>query len=168
MYLENNRTHHSFFLILSAWATALITMGLIFLLSQLTQPDVAKIFTGIADFFHRLFNLSTDDTGRSAELVRKVVYGTLYLILSLLLAWALSCSGIHQVRNGIFVLLIAGLFAFSDELHQTMIAGRVGRISDLLIDFAGILVGIFIYQIGSLLYDIRTELSVRRDEAPRL
>ena len=45
-----------------------------------------------------------------------------------------------------FVLLLAVLYAVSDELHQTFVFGRSGNLSDVAIDFVGILTAIiFLY-----------------------
>lgn len=45
-----------------------------------------------------------------------------------------------------WVIIIAYLYAISDEFHQSFIPGRSGRFRDTLIDLAGIFIGIFIFQ----------------------
>ena len=51
---------------------------------------------------------------------------------------------IKKIVVKIHVSLIACLiYAVSDELHQTFVSGRNGRIEDVFIDLAGIAVGIF-------------------------
>lgn len=44
------------------------------------------------------------------------------------------------------VIIIAYLYAISDEIHQSFTPGRSPRFQDTLIDLGGILIGIFIYQ----------------------
>lgn len=168
MYLENNRTRHSPVRLLLAWAAVISVMVLIFILSHQSQSVSGLFFTRIADYAQQRVKFSTAGTMLTADFARMTIYGSLYLILSLLLAGALSRSGVHHVKNGMLVLLISGLFAVSDELHQFLVPGRVSRLSDILVALGGILTGIILYQIGSLLHDIGTERSVRRDEAPRL
>ena len=41
-------------------------------------------------------------------------------------------------------IIIAYLYALSDEIHQTFIAGRSGRLRDTFIDLIGILLGLVI------------------------
>ena len=41
-------------------------------------------------------------------------------------------------------IIIAYLYALSDEIHQTFIAGRSGRLRDTFIDLIGILLGLLI------------------------
>jgi len=41
-------------------------------------------------------------------------------------------------------LVIAYLYALSDEIHQTFVSGRSGRLRDTLIDLVGIIIGLFI------------------------
>ncbi len=42
-------------------------------------------------------------------------------------------------------IIIAYIYAISDEFHQTFIPGRTGRFRDTLIDLIGIFIGIFIF-----------------------
>ena len=44
------------------------------------------------------------------------------------------------------VFVICLVYAISDELHQTVVPGRIGSIQDVFIDTVGILIGIFIYR----------------------
>lgn len=168
MYLENNRTRHTSIRIISAWAAAALLMTVIFVFSYQPHSATALFFGRIADFARQQINHDSIRVVLTADTIRTIVFGSLYLILSLLLAWALSCSGVHHVKNGVLVLLIGGFFALIDELRQLLTPGQISQLSDGLVAFGGILIGIILYQIGSLLHDIRSELNVRRDEAPRL
>lgn len=46
--------------------------------------------------------------------------------------------------------LIAGLFAFSDEWHQTFVVGREGKLSDVMIDATGMVVALAFFSIGKV------------------
>jgi hypothetical protein len=50
-----------------------------------------------------------------------------------------------QHLNTYFSIFIASLFAFSDEIHQLFVPGRAFQLIDLIIDFIGILFGVFLY-----------------------
>jgi VanZ family protein len=41
-------------------------------------------------------------------------------------------------------IILAYLYALSDEIHQTFIAGRSGRFKDTFIDLLGIIIGLYI------------------------
>jgi VanZ family protein len=61
-----------------------------------------------------------------------------YGILGILLFYALSSLP--------FTLLIAYLYALSDEIHQYFIPGRGSKFTDTLFDLAGIILGIFLFK----------------------
>ena len=76
--------------------------------------------------------------------IRKVAHFTEFLILAILVCNALFVSGIDK-RNIILIsLLICFLYACSDEIHQIFIDGRAGRITDVLIDTLGSMLGLLI------------------------
>lgn len=41
-------------------------------------------------------------------------------------------------------IIFAYLYALSDEIHQTFIAGRSGRFKDTFIDLLGIIIGLYV------------------------
>jgi len=41
-------------------------------------------------------------------------------------------------------IIFAYLYALSDEIHQTFIVGRSGRLRDTIIDLIGIIIGLFL------------------------
>ncbi len=59
-----------------------------------------------------------------------------YAILAILLFFAL----LKEKKTIIF----AYLYALSDEIHQTFVAGRSGRFKDTFIDLIGIIIGLYI------------------------
>ena len=71
-------------------------------------------------------------------ILRKLAHIGEYMILTALLFWALRG---HIARNS-YALLIAAvmavLYAFSDEWHQTFVPGREGSLLDVGIDALGI------------------------------
>ncbi len=77
---------------------------------------------------------------------RKIAHLTEYLLLGFLLinVWADGKKDI-TLKYVVVAILIALLYAVSDEYHQTLIPGRSGKVKDVLIDTAGASVGAFAY-----------------------
>jgi len=94
--------------------------GFIFFLSS--QPDLKSGLPNEWDFF-----------------LRKLAHITEYAILTFLLIRALSEYQLSERKILVFSVSLAVFYAFSDEYHQYFILGRVGAVSDVLIDCFGIL-----------------------------
>src|SRR5881296_434850 len=73
--------------------------------------------------------------------IRKLAHFTEYLILSVLLYRALDVGRRWSLRTAVLALVLAGLYAGSDELHQAFVPGRGARASDCLIDVSGAAAG---------------------------
>ena len=71
-------------------------------------------------------------------LLRKLAHVTEYAILAALLCRAL--------RRAVPAVVIAGLYAVTDEVHQTFVEGRLGTPRDVAIDLVGILVGVIAWK----------------------
>lgn len=71
-------------------------------------------------------------------LLRKLAHVAEYAVLGGLLARATGRAGLS--------LLLGTLYATSDEFHQTFVPGRAGRPLDVLIDMAGLVCGIVVWQ----------------------
>jgi len=68
-----------------------------------------------------------------------------YFIFSLTLGWG-STSGFKRkmsIQESGLILLIAVLYGFSDEYHQSFIFGRNATIEDVVADGLGALIGVF-------------------------
>jgi VanZ family protein len=51
-----------------------------------------------------------------------------------------------QQLNSLTLLLMTMAFALSDEIHQLFVPGRAFQVIDLIIDFLGLLFGVYLYQ----------------------
>ncbi len=91
-------------------------MGLIFYLSS--QPDLG---TGLGIW---------DLVGR--KLVHVAIYGLLTV------AWYRALASLVPA------MIISGLYAVSDEIHQSFVQGRHGSPIDVAIDFVGISIAVFL------------------------
>lgn len=100
------------------WVVLLAWMGAIFYVSGTPSNEIPDF--GIVDL-----------------LVKKGGHVLAYAILAVL---AYRATGSYRVA-----LLIAVLYALSDEAHQLFVAGRNGQPLDVLIDTVGAVVGLWVY-----------------------
>src|SRR3954447_11484435 len=101
---------------LDPWGPPLVLMALIFLFSA--QPNLNSGL-GLAD-----------------TIGRKLVHFAEYGLLAFLWARALR-TRMEARRAALLALLVASLYAVTDEYHQTFVKGRVGHPLDWAIDTAG-------------------------------
>lgn len=85
--------------------------------------------------------------------VRKTAHMMEYALLGLLLAAAI---GKERAK---YALLIGVLYAGSDEFHQLFVAGRSGKITDVMIDSAGVFLGVLFYLILNKIFLYKKGLS---------
>jgi len=93
-------------------------MGAIFALSA--TPSIATPFEPVYDFTFK-----------------KLAHVTVYGILTVLLFRAVRMHIRHRGYALVTAVLIATLYAFSDEWHQTFVPGREGTLRDVAIDALG-------------------------------
>jgi len=104
--------------VLRLWAPVVLWAGLIFALSSV--PDLG---TGL---------------GGWDLLLRKLAHAGEYAILGALLVRALRRPG-AAVALGV-------LYAVSDEVHQSFVAGRMGSALDVGIDAVGVVCGVLLWE----------------------
>lgn len=76
--------------------------------------------------------------------IRKNAHFFIYFILGVLVKYALNSSGSTGFKAvGISLLICVG-YAFSDEIHQLVVPGRGGQLSDVVIDSCGAGLGILL------------------------
>lgn len=92
--------------------------------------------------------------------VRKLAHASEYTVLGILYSLSvLSVTTVPRRRKLLCTAFPLGvLYAMSDEFHQLFVPGRAGRVSDVLIDSAGVLLGIAIV---SLFMHIKQFLKTR-------
>ncbi len=106
------------------WVLVFLWAGFIFLLSH--QPELKSSLPGSWDFF-----------------LRKLVHISEYAVLTLLLCRALKGHQLTKKRILVLAIVLAVLYALADEYHQTFISGRVGALSDVLIDSLGVFLVVY-------------------------
>ena len=76
--------------------------------------------------------------------VRKAAHGFEYSVLALLLYAHLSIYGISLGTKAFLSWFISTAYAFTDEWHQTAVAGRSASIEDIIIDSVGAALVLFV------------------------
>lgn len=77
-------------------------------------------------------------------IVRKFAHFSIYLVLGFFCFLAMNTYNIFLKFKCGTALAISLLYAISDEIHQLFVPERAGQVRDVLIDFSGALVGVFI------------------------
>jgi VanZ family protein len=139
---------------LKYWLPVVVWMVLIFSASG-DQMSFARSSRFIGPLVHWLFPDASPEFVRGVIFViRKGAHVTEYAVLAVMVWWALrrSESGATQPwswsRAGL-ALVIAALYATTDELHQAWVPSRQGSALDVLIDTAGAVFGLlFLWFLG--------------------
>ena len=130
---------------LKYWLPVLIWLGFIFVGSTeaLSAEQTSRF---LVPFLRWLDPHISDATIATIHFVmRKLGHITEYGVLAMLL-WRGLRRGTHLKMSILFVLawLAAGIFAASDEFHQSFVPSRTASPIDVMIDICGALVGLAI------------------------
>jgi VanZ family protein len=101
------------------WLAVILWMGMIFALSAI--PSLASPLESFYDF-----------------IARKLAHMAEYGVLTVLLFNALRIHTRRNARALLIAAMVALLYAFSDEWHQTFVPGREGSLRDVAVDALGI------------------------------
>ncbi|MGH2521712.1 MAG: VanZ family protein [Anaerolineales bacterium] len=108
------------------WGPALVMMAVIFAASSTPQSNLPKF--GLWDF-----------------LVKKGGHMLGYALLALAYTYGLAAprAGRATTRQLLLAVLLATLYAVTDEFHQWFVSGRGATVRDVLIDGLGAIVGVW-------------------------
>lgn len=128
------------------WMAVIIWMMIIFNLSDQVAEQSNELSTGITEIVVNTVekvvpNIQLDVKNFNG-IIRKNAHFIAYLILGILLMYALRRKGI---RSTWITFAIGGLYAISDEIHQLYVPGRSAELRDVFIDSIGVVSGIMIY-----------------------
>lgn len=142
-----------------AWVVVIVWMVFILSLSSATA-DVSKEQSGFVKDRIRpvleMLNLDHIEDETLSFYVRKSAHGFIYFVLGVLLIIALN----HKY---LIAFAIGTGFACIDEYYQTFVPGRSGEVRDVLIDSAGVLVGVLLVRVIKKKYKRRERpISIRR------
>ena len=79
--------------------------------------------------------------------VKKSAHFIIYMILGISLISLVKEYRQVDLKAILIALIIAVLYACSDEIHQLFVKGRSGEITDILLDGVGSFIGIYLYYI---------------------
>jgi len=99
-----------------------------------------------------IFSFSSLQVGSSNEiywkdfLFKKTAHIVEYAILAILLYRAMIGSDMDKKKALIISIVVASLYGFTDEFHQSFTPGREPKIRDVAIDTLGSLTGVLIFK----------------------
>ena len=132
-----------------SWLLVILWMALIFYLSHQPATESNSLSTGITERIVTIIERVTSDIDFDVSsfnhIVRKNAHFFAYLILGVLVSNALKNNDFKGTNRFLIALAICVLYAISDEIHQLFIPGRAGQVRDIIIDSAGVVVGISAY-----------------------
>ena len=88
-----------------------------------------------------------DTTGMLNLIIRKCAHAFEFFILSLILCLTFETFGILLRHIAVYSLFVVLLSASFDEFYQLFILGRTSSVIDILIDFAGGILGVIVFGI---------------------
>ena len=134
---------------------ALVWMCVIFAFSAQTKEESSVVSQGfsyrIVNTTGLLLHLHIDEeqireiANAIEGFVRKGAHMTEYAILAILIYVWLGRWQLSRRRMACTAAVLTMLYACSDEFHQLFVAGRAGRVSDVLVDSAGAVVGLVLF-----------------------
>ncbi|MEX1335759.1 MAG: VanZ family protein [Candidatus Limnocylindrales bacterium] len=121
-----------------AWLPVLVVMGAIFALSA--QPGLR-----VSD------DVAVDQPFRITG--HLLAYATLAALALVALSWGRR----PRLRDAAIAFGISLVYALSDELHQSFVPDRAGRLDDVVVDALGALVGLVVGWLALALAALRRE-----------
>ena len=141
------------------WTLVLIWMGVIFAFSSQDVQASSQSSGIVSDVIIEVVEDTFPDADISEDVfeftLRNAAHFLLYFVLGIFVFIAISNYNLQWISMVGISLLIAVLYALSDEVHQYFVPGRAFEISDLLIDSLGAILGILLL---GILYSRRAKL----------
>ena len=78
------------------------------------------------------------------KIIRKLAHFSIYTVVGLLMMSLMSTYKLKQNKRIWTSLMVGVLYASSDEIHQYFVPGRSAKVFDVMIDSAGVCLGICI------------------------
>jgi len=120
-------------------------MVLIFCFSMENGEESQSTSGRIVDFIQENFlkpmgiNILNEDL---SFFVRKLAHFSIYTALGMsTIGFILTFEKLEQKKPYLFSILIGSTYAITDEIHQLFSSGRSGKITDVILDSCGVIVG---------------------------
>lgn len=78
------------------------------------------------------------------HVIRKIAHFSIYTLVGILMMALMSTYDISKNKQILVSILVGIIYATSDEIHQYFIPGRSAMVTDVLIDTAGVCLGVLI------------------------
>lgn len=163
--MENNRLKKNKYQVIIFryifWILALTIMTVIFLLSSQDADTSTKVSGGTIEVFAKIFvpgfenmpQIQKDTLIENMQhFARKTAHFTAYMGIGIMTAAAMRTYSIKLRYKLIIPAVIGLIYASTDEIHQGFIPGRSPQVSDVLLDFCGVLTGIGIVTLICIVY----------------
>ena len=132
---------------------AILWMGFIFYMSH--QPaNISTVQYNKVIYIIKMVSKSENIKNNiNSFIVRKGAHMFLYFVLGILFFHSVY-NGENLLKSMLIALLLAFIYACSDEYHQTFVVGRSGEFRDILVAFSGSIIGILIVSLISKIFKI--------------
>ena len=127
--------------------------------SQVKLQDNAenKTINGNSNIDENITNAQQVEDNKLDFIIRKNAHGFMYMVLAFLVSSAFFTFNKRGKDTIVYILFICLFYAVTDEFHQSFVPGRGSLVSDVLVDFAGALIGLaFFYLAYYRIYKIYT------------
>lgn len=147
------------------WILSLICMIIIFCFSSKNADESTveshKIGKTIGHMVKKDFDKWPEEKQEAYAIkidhpVRKAAHFIEYMTLGFLLTAAWYDKKYRKIVRIMVPFLIGAVYSMSDEIHQTLVSGRAGMITDVLLDSTGVITGVIL---SSLFIKIITKIS---------
>jgi VanZ family protein len=83
-------------------------------------------------------------------------FGVFYILSAIYVAWKADKKSVFSFRKHFSSLLLLGIFAILDEIHQIWIPGRAYNPLDLIYNLSGLIAGILLTKLALTKYIAKT------------
>ena len=84
--------------------------------------------------------------------IRKIAHFSIFTLVGILMMALMSTYDISKSKQILVSILVGIIYATSDEIHQYFIPGRSAMVTDVLIDTAGVCLGVSIVLMSLQIY----------------
>ena len=84
---------------------------------------------------------------RTESVIRKIDHFSIYTLVGLFLMALMSTYDFKEINRIAISLIIGLIYASSDEIHQSFVPGRSAQITDVLLDFMGVSLGMLMIKL---------------------
>lgn len=134
---------------ISIWVVTVLWMTVIFYFSH--QPaDISKYESG--KVLVKMNLMTEDDINVQGDkrifnlqlFIRKTAHVTVFLVLGILMTLSIHNTKLSNLKSYMSAYISGSLYGIFDEVHQMFIPGRGPQLRDVLLDSAGVLIGVLI------------------------